>query len=38
MSTNESSKENPMIYYAIILLALGLVAYKWLTEVDKKMK
>ncbi len=37
MNNIESSKENPMIYYAIILLALGLVTYKWLAEVDKKI-
>jgi len=36
MTNKESSKEeNPLIYYAIIILAIGLVAYKWLSAIDK---
>ena len=33
MKKEESSKEeNPLIYYAVILVALGIVAYKWITD------
>ncbi|HIH31467.1 TPA: hypothetical protein HA235_02060 [Candidatus Woesearchaeota archaeon] len=34
-NAKDSQTENPNIYYAIILLATGLIIYKWFTEVDK---
>ena len=36
-NTKNSQTENPNIYYAIILLALGLIIYKWFDEVDKNI-
>ena len=36
-NTKNTPTENPNIYYAIILLAIGLVTYKWFTEVDKTL-
>ena len=38
MTTAKNSQtENPNIYYAIILLAIGIVIYKWFNEVDKTL-
>lgn len=36
-NAKDSQTENPNIYYAIILLAIGLVIYKWFNEVDKTL-
>ena len=35
MTEKTTQKENPLIYYIIILIVLGLVAYKWLSEINK---
>jgi len=36
-NAKNTQTENPNIYYAIILLAIGLVAYKWFNEIDKTL-
>lgn len=36
-NAKNTQTENPNMYYAIILLATGLVIYKWFNEVDKTL-
>jgi len=36
-NAKNSQTENPNIYYAIILIAIGIIAYKWFNEVDKTL-
>ena len=36
MTSKEASKEqNPLIYYSIILITIGIIAYNWLRKIDK---